>query len=168
VGGLDGRALRKQGIFQPIFGAQQMAILQPWENPELVRTNRNNSKRSLLGPSPPRTAAVWWFEDSRKYARPINRSKTTRVPRPKPSWPSGYPIIGWVQQKTGRSRRRSQSPGGVSGQIHAGTCRHMQAHAGTRRHTQGLSYHSFWAVAHMGAQEYQPRCSDEGGGTERL
>lgn len=52
--GLDGRVVRKHGIFQPIFGAQQMARdgnHQPWEDPRMVRANRN---RPQLGRSPPR------------------------------------------------------------------------------------------------------------------
>lgn len=42
-GGLDGRELRKHGIFQPIFGAQQMARngnQQPWERSE-VRSSQS-------------------------------------------------------------------------------------------------------------------------------
>ena len=106
-GGLDGKELRKHGIFQPIIGASRwpdMVISNLRKIRSLVRANRN---RLSLGRSPPsavqwRHAGLRWLEASRKYARPMNRN--VKVPRPKPPWPPIYSIVDEIKRKTGRRR----------------------------------------------------------------
>lgn len=171
VDGLDGRALRKHGIFQPIFGG-------PADGPRWLIISPGKIRSRFE----PIVTVCCWDEAHRECCCGVGQGsggsrlrenmlvqtiETTRVPRPKPPWPPIFFNSSWTgsSRETGRSRNEGNYQatsvdvlrtlrGGKAGGEH-GHHQSMHPSVGTRIATAGRLQVS-------GASQEEKRLQDAG------